>query len=156
MSLDACNGFLKAMEALNDGCNHVPTYGFFKLPESASLQKSLAIHFSGLHTPASGSHPPEIWKFELVPLEDWPDRLRKTLHHWFFEQNYSPADKSGISHKNTVAGFLDLFLPLIGKDAAGFQLHTHPPDSFWYGCVWEEYAFASETGFWLLHFDFSD
>lgn len=149
MSLDACNGFLEAMAQLNCGCNHAPTYGLFKLPEADSLRESLAGHFSGLH-------PSEEWEFELLPLENRPDHLRKRLHHWFFEQNYSPKDKSGISHNNAVAGFLDFFLPLIGPNAVGFEVQSHPPDSFWYGCMWEDLAFASETGFWLLHFDFSD
>jgi hypothetical protein len=156
MSLDACNGFLKAMEALNDGCNHVCSYSLEKLPEADSLDTALSRYFSRIKTSNSGPHPSEAWSFKLSLLNNLKDDLTPRLHHWFFEQEYSPEDVSRFSHKNTVAGFLDLFLPLIGKGAAGFQLQTHPPDSFWYGCIWEEYAFASETGFWLLHFDFSD
>lgn len=156
MSLDACNGYLEAMGQLNDGCNHVSSYYLEKLPEAISLEAALAQYFSSIKTSNSGPHPSEAWKFNLTPLNNLKDDLTPRLRHWFFEQEYSPEDVSRISHRNTVAGFLDLFLPLIGKDAAGFQLQTNPPDSFWYGCVWEEYAFASETGFWLLHFDFSD
>jgi hypothetical protein len=153
MNRDVCNGFLEAIALLNNGCNHGSEYTLEALPHAATLDDSLAAHFSSMNTSLVWQQPAAAWNIQTEALQGvWTAELKIVLRRWFFEQEFSPTvDPDGAS--GIVAHFLGLLCEAIG-DARAYRVQVSPP--MWYECVWEDYAFDAPDGRWLLHLGFSD
>lgn len=153
MSLDLCNGFLDAIALLNDGANHGTTYTIEPLPPAASLDSSLATYFSAMSTSRVPPQPAEKWQIRMTGFDDdWAQALRQILHRWFFNEEFSPQVDPQIA-ENVVERFLAHLRATIGS-AKVFQVDVTPP--MWYECLWQDVAFDSRDGRWLLHLGFSD
>jgi len=153
MHFDSCNGFLNAIALFNDGANHASTYTMELLPAASSLDSSLATYFSAMSTSHVPPQPAEKWQIQTTELDDdWAQALRQVAHHWFFEQAFSPKVDQTIA-ENVVETFLAHVRAIVG-DAKAFQVDVSPP--MWYEGVWQDLAFDSQQGRWLLHFGVSD
>jgi hypothetical protein len=153
MSLDVCSGFLEALAILNDGVNHVSSYTVERLPGAVSLDSSLASYFASMETSNDPPQPADRWQIRTASIEgDWAAVLRHASHRWFFEQEFSPKTDPDVA-EGVVREFLQHLHSVVG-DARTFKVQVAPP--MWYECAWEDFAFESQGGRWLLHFGFSD
>lgn len=153
MSLDSCSGFLDALAFLNAGHDHVPEYSIVRLPPAASFRSTLEAHFASLSTSLVAAQPASAWHIELSRVPgDWTEIMASVVRRWFFEQRFSPRVDPDVAD-GIVARFMELFRDVVG-DSNAYTVTVAPP--MWYECTWQDFAFESPTGTWLLHFGFSD
>ncbi len=153
MSLDACSGFLDALALLNVGTDHVPDYSIVRLPSATSCRSSLELHFASLSTSLSAKQPASAWHIELANVpDDWIQVVATAARRWFFEQRFSPRVEPEVANE-LVSRFIELLQAAVGS-AGAWSVNVAPP--MWYECTWQDFAFESPSGTWLLHFGFSD
>ncbi len=153
MPQDVCNSFLDALALLNGGADHGCSYVIERLPDAVSLDASLALYFESMSTSNTPPQQAERWGIRRVTLPaDWTELLARAGRRWFFEQDFSPKTDSVVVEE-IVRRFLWHLQSVVG-DASACSVEVEPP--MWYECVWEDFAFESRGGRWLLHFGFSD
>ena len=153
MLLKECNVFFEAFALANDGTNHGSSYTIESLPAAASLEKSLAIHFSSLSTSASPSLPAENWQIVVQSLQGSCDQvLTSYFRRWFFNQEFSPKLDDWVQD-NIIKAIMCRMELLVGIGHTS-KITLCPP--MWYECVWEDVAIENGANRWLLQFGFSD
>jgi hypothetical protein len=154
MSLERARGILAAFEALNSGADHGCDYAIYELPPADSIEDALAGYFSSLSTSLSPRRPPEDWGIRTTPLgEYWRSIVEARVQHWFFQQEYSPRIEQSqtLIVEDTVRSML---ATMASEGVEAYRVEVAPP--MWYDCAWEDFAFVSNRGAWLLHLGFSD
>ena len=148
VNISKLNGLLSGMEILNDGSNHMSDYAIYPLPDAASLMDSLGIYFSSREPP----QPPAYWHIGVNPLNTtWRDAVAESLLEWFFKQEFSPK-VHGYNKQHYVSYVLKCLVDAIGEPEV-FEVSVSPP--VWYECLWQDFAFISPKGKWILHLGFS-
>ena len=153
MSIARLQGLLESIEILNHGSNHGCEYAIYQLPEAPSFHEALNLYFASLSTSSEPAQPAEYWHIRTSELDPtWRTALGARLKYWFFEEEYSPK----VDEWNQQA-FVDQALKYlvheIGEPSV-FEVFVSPP--MWYDCHWQDFAFTSNRGRWMLHLGFSD
>lgn len=139
--------------SLNNGCDHSCEYAMYRLPEAATVCMSLDRYFAAYHNSNTLPQPAEHWFIQTAPLgADWEREVRSGLMHWFFEQEYSPP-MDAASQQALVDQALACIHEACGTPQV-FEVTVSPP--MWYDCLWQDFAFTSPAGNWLLHLGLSD
>jgi hypothetical protein len=155
MAVEALKRQLALWGEINDGCNHGSEYLLEALPAAVSLQDALDAYFAAYSTGRTGPRPASEWGIRIRPLATpWPDTLHERLHHWCFEQEYSPRPAPAAGAQQIAEWIEGLRRELAVDDA--HEVVVAPPMEIWYGCVWQDFALRSPHGRWLLHLGFSD
>ncbi len=153
MSIERLKGLLESIEILNHGVNHGCEYAIYQLPDAPDLHGELNLYFVSLRTGMKPAQPAEYWHIRTTELElPWRISLGKSLKHWFFEAEFSP--KAGDwNQQGLVDQAMDYLIQEFGELSV-VEVFVSPP--MWYDCHWQDFAFTSSKGRWLLHLGFSD
>ena len=150
--LEYINSLLEQMGNVNNGANHGSDYSLDELPAADSMTVALETYFSYLSTSNSPSQPPGRWNIRTEQMDDASSIVADAARHWFYELEFSPAVDDATSDK-TLGDFIRNLSSIVDMSSA-VQVKVDPP--MWYECTWQDFAFESDVGRWLLHFGFSD
>lgn len=135
---DELVGFLKALEALNSDTNQAMDYSLIPLTPSGSLENSLQVYFSRLDAKRTSPLGPTLIK----PLADIKPKLRS----WLFSNFGTKQDQGLETFVNLLADCLHW--------TESYQVQGDTPR--WYDCSYDDIAFVTPSGYWLLHLGVSD
>lgn len=146
-------GFLKAFALFNDKCDHGYTFLLDRLPKAASLRESIEPYFGD-----------DATKVVLSSVENWSQAVAAKLKHWLFQFQASDfaqlEDRSkrfSLSHdcwreseiQLVVKKLEDVIHPI-----AVWKVEVEPKG--FYECEWDDIAFETAAGSYLLHLGVSD
>lgn len=153
MSIARFQGLLESIEILSHGIDHGCEYAIYQLPDAPDLPEALDLYFASLSTSLKPPQPAEHWHIRTSELgQSWRATLGARLKHWFFKEEYSPE----VENWNQQA-FVDQALSHLTDEMGSptvFEVFVSP--TMWYDCKWQDFAFTSSKGRWMLHLGFSD
>jgi hypothetical protein len=153
MTLEGINTFLEVLALLNDGVNHGSEYRLYELANLSSVEKALDDYFSGIAVNGK-SYSPSAWQISTDSLStSWQVTLNDLCEKWFFNQEFSPHKPEEWSRRNVIRQFLEQVSTFMGE-AQVYWVNVLPPT--FYELVWDDLAFVTNKGYYLLHFGFSD
>jgi hypothetical protein len=153
MSIARLHGLLESIEILNHGTDHGCEYAIYQLPEAPSFDEALNLYFASLSTSSKPAQPAEHWHIRTSELgQPWRPLLSSRLKHWFFEEEYSQK-VNGWNQQAFVDQVINYLVHEIGEPSVS-EVFVSPP--MWYDCQWQDFAFTSSKGRWMLHLGFSD
>lgn len=139
LSPDQVVGYLKALQDLNSGTNRAMDFSLIPLTPCGSLEDSLNLYFARLH----GKTKPSSWNAtQIKPLAD----IKPLLRSWLFV-NF------GAKRDDALASFMELLSDCLHWTES-YQVFGHAPS--WYDCSYDDIAFITPSGCWLLHMGVSD
>lgn len=146
-------GCLLAFARFNDKTNHGCTFTFDCLPQATSVRQSLERFFRRQAT-----------KVVLTQLEDWSQTVRALFQTWFFQfqvplmgRLVDRGKTFSLSHDSGRESLLDWVmnrLEAVVGQAIAWKVDVQTSD--FYECGWDDVAFETAEGSYLLHFGVSD
>lgn len=136
---DQVVGYLKALVALNSGTNQAMDYSLIPLTPCGSLEDSLNHYFARLH---GKKKPSPLETTQIQPLAD----IKPLLRSWLFV-NF------GAKRDDALASFMKLLSDCLDWTDC-YRVIGHAPSS--YDCSYDDIAFTTRSGYWLLHLGVSD
>lgn len=138
----AINGFLKAMEAVNDRPDHFHHFTFYEAHHCRSLEATLNVH---LHDYV-GHH----------QCEKYEERLQQVLKTWFFDKEDELQRRGKLgdrSEDSRIEVFLGILFSLVGKPVVVYEV-----DSDW-GKLYNystHFAFVTDQNVYILEMGITD
>jgi len=143
---------LAAYEEINHGCNHNAEFELHRLPDANSLIAALESYFAVQRTSISPPRPSSDWHIEILALDTPTKILDTALRHWLLE-NRPPDNNESLDGLPDLSRLASDFNDTFELNSA-FAVTVRLP--LWYGCEWEDFAFARDEEHYLLHLGYSD
>lgn len=155
MTLDYCQGFLRALALLNcEAADLCASYEIVRLPDAPDLATALGLRVEDYalnQISPSRALPAPLWRIATAPMAR--AQLQQVCQRWLFSSEHMQAAPAGHFRVHRVAQFLDL----LDETLDGYEAHAvsmTPP--IWYAIHWDEIAFVRGAERYLLHFSHGD
>jgi hypothetical protein len=152
-------GLLRAFAWVNAKTNHGYTFEFDRLPAAATVSESVRLFLLEHHELEA--------RVTLKRLRGWRTPVRKGLETWLFSficdshdgklddphQYFSISERS--VRRDMIGWVTDMLESAAGPTAA-WRVEIEYGTRQFYECGWEDFAFESADGVYLLHLGVSD
>ncbi len=147
-------GYLKALETLNNYTNHIATYEIVKVQFNGDVPSSLEKYLAH-------------WSPILVPVPDWKTTLPEVITRWSLTLECDEHQSSGraIYHSSNIRRsiaeqLMTLLLKLFrSEDLEVWELQLKAIDGGefpYYHIAWQDYVFHADHALYLLHLAVDD
>lgn len=145
LDVEKINGYLCAIESLNEADYPKVDYSFTHLKNTGSLLKSIEDHIAA-------TYPNTVLDYWHIKIENISkSQFRESIKTWFFR--FGRAEVLCDQLKPLQDGFLALLNELVYTPQI-YRINMIPP--VWYATCWESILLDSDNDLFMLEFNFDE